>query len=89
MNIAEASHLGRESLWMVLLVGSPVLMTALLVGTLISVLQAATQIHEQSLASVAKLFSACVVLSVASGWMLEQLVTNAERSFARASEVAR
>jgi len=50
-----AIHLGREALYVALLVAAPMLGLALIVGLIISILQATTQLHEQTLSFVPKL----------------------------------
>lgn len=66
--------MGQEALLLLLLVGAPVLATVMLVGLLVSLFQAVTQIHEATLAFVPKLVAAMVVLAVAGPWMLNMLV---------------
>ncbi len=59
---------------MLLLVSAPLLLAILLVGLLVSVLQAATQINEATLSFVPKVLAAVAVLAVAGPWMLTMLV---------------
>jgi flagellar biosynthetic protein FliQ len=59
---------------MLLMVSAPVLGTALLVGLLVSLFQAVTQIHEATLAFVPKLIAVVVVFAVVGPWMLTMLV---------------
>lgn len=66
--------MGQEALLLLLMVGAPVLATVMLVGLLVSLFQAVTQIHEATLAFVPKLVAAMVVLAVAGPWMLNMLV---------------
>jgi len=66
--------MGQEALLLLLMVGAPVLATVMLVGLLVSLFQAVTQIHEATLAFVPKLVAAMVVLAVAGPWMLSMLV---------------
>jgi len=54
MTGAEVLDLGREAIWLTLLIGAPVMLVALVVGLVISVLQTLTQIQEQTLAFVPK-----------------------------------
>jgi len=89
MNLTEATHLGREALWTVLLVAGPALIVTLVVGTVLSLLQAVTQVHEQTLAFLPKLLAVALVFAVGAGWMAEELTRFGVRSFAHAAEVTR
>ena len=74
MDAQQAFHLGQQGLYMLLMVSAPILLTVLVVGLVVSVLQAATQINEATLSFVPKVVAAVVVLAVAGPWMLTQLV---------------
>lgn len=52
-------------------IGAPILITSLLIGLIISVFQAATQIHEQTLTFVPKLIVTAILLVVLGPWMTE------------------
>ena len=62
-----------QLLWKAVLISAPLLISVLLVGVLISILQAVTQIQEMTLTFVPKLVVCVVVLVVAGPWMLGQL----------------
>lgn len=70
---------GQQGLWMLLLVAAPVLIAVLLVGLVVSVFQAATQINEATLSFVPKIVAAVVVLAVAGPWMMTTLVEYLQR----------
>jgi flagellar biosynthesis protein FliQ len=70
---------GQQGLWMLLLVAAPVLIVVLLVGLVVSVFQAATQINEATLSFVPKIVAAVVVLAVAGPWMMTTLVEYLQR----------
>ncbi|WP_296510429.1 flagellar biosynthesis protein FliQ [Rhodoferax sp.] len=74
MNAQTVLTLGQEALLMLLMVSAPVLGTALLVGLLVSLFQAVTQIHEATLAFVPKLLAVIAVFAIAGPWMLTMLV---------------
>jgi flagellar biosynthetic protein FliQ len=59
----------REGLWLVILVSAPPLLASLGVGLIVSILQAATQVHEQTLVFVPKLLAVVLVL-IAMGPLL-------------------
>lgn len=65
---------GQQGLYLLLMVSAPVLLTVLGVGLLVSVFQAATQIHESTLSFVPKIIAAVIVLGLTGPWMLTTLV---------------
>jgi flagellar biosynthetic protein FliQ len=74
MNAQMVLSMGQDALLMLLMVSAPVLGAALLVGLLVSVFQAVTQIHEATLAFVPKLVAVIAVFAIAGPWMLTMLV---------------
>lgn len=66
--------LGQQGLLMLLTIATPILATVLIVGLVVSVLQAATQINEPTLSFVPKILATVAVLAVAGPWMLTMLV---------------
>ena len=66
--------LGQRGLLMLLMVSAPVLLTILVVGLVVSIFQAATQINEATLSFVPKVVAAVAVLAIAGPWMLSTLV---------------
>jgi flagellar biosynthetic protein FliQ len=72
--------MGQEALLMLLMVASPVLGAALVVGLLVSLFQAVTQIHEATLAFVPKLIAVMAALAIAGPWMLNMLVEYIRRA---------
>jgi flagellar biosynthetic protein FliQ len=73
MDYDRALSLMDKMLWNTLLVAGPILITALLVGLLISVLQVATQLQEMTLSYVPKLLASALVLVLLGPWMLHRL----------------
>lgn len=67
--------LGREALYAVLLVSAPMLGVSLLVGLLISIFQATTQIQEQTLTFVPKIIAVLVTAVIFAPWMLKVLLS--------------
>jgi flagellar biosynthetic protein FliQ len=65
---------GQHGLYMLLMISAPILIAVLLVGLVISVFQAATQINEQTLSFVPKVMAAVAVLAIAGPWMMTMLV---------------
>lgn len=74
MNAQMVLTMGQEALLMLVMVASPVLGAALVVGLLVSLFQAVTQIHEATLAFVPKLIAVVAVFAIAGPWMLNMLV---------------
>jgi flagellar biosynthesis protein FliQ len=72
--------MGHEALLLLLMVSAPVLGVVLLVGLLVSLFQAITQIHEATLAFVPKLIAAMAVFAFAGPWMLTMLVEYIRRT---------
>lgn len=64
-----------QLLWKAALISAPLLLTVLLVGVLVSVLQVITQIQEMSLTFIPKLIAAIAVLGVTGPWMLRELAS--------------
>jgi len=60
----------KEALWVTLQVAGPVLIISIIVGLVISVIQAATQIHEQTLTFVPKLIAIALVLLLTGTWVM-------------------
>ena len=64
----------REGVGVALKLGAPMLLLSMLVGILVAIFQAVTQIHEQSLSFILKLIVVVLILLVGGGWMLETLL---------------
>ena len=73
--------IGRQALWLAVLLAGPMLGAALTVGLFIGVIQAATQIQEMTLSFIPKLLALVVVLFVVGPWMLRIIVTFSQRLF--------
>ena len=80
MDSQHVFTLGQQALWMLLMISAPVLLTVLGVGLVVSVFQAATQIHEATLSFVPKIIAAVAVLAIAGPWMLTTLVEFVQRT---------
>jgi flagellar biosynthetic protein FliQ len=83
MDIATVIDLGREALWMTILVSAPLLGVALAAGLLIGVVQAATSINEMTLSFIPKLAALAVVLVLTGGWQIGVMVDFTRRIFER------
>lgn len=73
--------IGRDAMLMVLLLGAPLLGISLLIGLIISLFQAVTQINEMTLTFVPKLIGIALILLALGPWMLEQVLGFTARMF--------
>ena len=80
MDATQVFTVGQQGLYMLLLVSAPLLISVLVIGLVVSILQAATQIHEATLSFVPKVIGAVAVLAVAGPWMLTTLVEYLQRT---------
>lgn len=87
MNAQEVITLGQQALYVTVLLAAPLLLTALAVGLVISVLQAATQINEMTLSFLPKLLALFLVLITAGPWMLALIVDYMQRILIRVGTV--
>lgn len=74
MDPQAALTLGQNALFLLLMVSAPVLAVVLVVGLVISLFQAITQINEATLSFVPKLIAAIAVFAIAGPWMMTTLV---------------
>lgn len=74
MNADSVLQIVREALLLVLLLSAPPVLAAMVVGLIISVFQAATQIQEQTLTVVPKIVAVFAVLAAVGLWMIGQMV---------------
>ena len=79
MDSQQVFTYGQQGLYLLLMVPAPVLLTVLVVGLVVSIFQAATQIHEATLSFVPKMIAAVAVLMFAGPWMLSTLVEYLQR----------
>ena len=80
MNAQMVLTMGQEALLTLLMVASPLLGIVLVVGLVISLFQAITQINEATLTFIPKLVAAMLVLALAGPWMLNLLVDYIRRT---------
>ena len=80
MNAQMVLTMGQEALLTLMMVASPVLGVVLLVGLLISLFQAITQINEATLTFIPKLVAAMLVLALAGPWMISVLIDYLRRT---------
>jgi len=73
--------LGRQALELTLMLSGPPLIAALVIGLLVSIFQAATQINEMTLTFIPKLIGIFLVLLIAGPWMLELILDYMRRLY--------
>jgi flagellar biosynthetic protein FliQ len=82
MNSTAVINLMSEALQLTLLISAPLLLTALAVGLVVSVFQAATQINEMTLSFIPKLVGVFFAVVVSGPWILQLLIDYTQRLFA-------
>ena len=83
MDASTVIDLGRESLWVAVLVAAPLLGTALAMGLLVGILQAATSIQEMTLSFIPKLAVMVLALVLFGSWQISVMVDFFQRIFER------
>ena len=81
MDASRAIDLGRQAVMLTLVVGLPVLLTGFLVALVVSVLQAATQVQDQTLSFVPRILAMLAAAVVAGPWMLARIVEFGRQMF--------
>lgn len=74
MDAQQVFTIGQQGLTLLLLVSAPILLTVLVVGLLVSIFQAATQISEATLSFVPKIVGAVAMMALAGPWIMTMLV---------------
>jgi len=74
MTIALAIDWYRKMLWTAILVGGPVIIAGVVIGLIVAILQAATQVNDSAVAFAPKALATIVTIVIAGPWMLSQLV---------------
>lgn len=77
----DFAQLAAEGLWMILILSLFPLLASLIVGLVVSLFQALTQIQEQTLTFVPKIVATILVIMITAGWMMDNLKTFAENTF--------
>jgi len=73
--------IGQQAVEMTLLISAPLLLTALVIGLVVSIFQAATQINEMTLSFIPKMLGIFVVLIFTGPWMISLMVDYIQRLF--------
>jgi|TARA_B110001452_G_C14911989_1_gene318757 flagellar biosynthetic protein FliQ len=83
MDAAQVIDLGRESLWVAVMVAAPLLGVALAVGLFVGILQAATSIQEMTLSFIPKLGAMILALVIFGSWQIATMVDFFRRIYER------
>ena len=82
MDGMAVSDLMRDAVSLVIKLGGPMLVLSMLVGVVVAIFQAVTQIHEQTIGFILKVAVIVAVLLLGGGWMLESLQEYTREIFA-------
>ena len=83
MDSAQVIDLGKESLWVAVMVAAPLLGVALGVGLIVGIFQAATSIQEMTLSFIPKLAVMVIALIIFGNWQLSVMVNFFQQIFER------
>ncbi len=87
MEITQVVDIFRDGIGVALRVGAPILLLSLIVGVLVAILQAVTQIHEQTISFVLKLIVVVLFLIMGGSWMMATMQDYALELFELMKEV--
>ncbi|WP_295859163.1 flagellar biosynthetic protein FliQ [uncultured Oscillibacter sp.] len=77
----NAGEILRQGVFVVIRLAGPILLLSMIVGVLVAIFQAVTQIHDQTLGFVLKLLVTVLILFFAGGWMMNTLVEYSQYLF--------
>lgn len=83
MTPETVTTIGQEALWVTMLIAAPLLLSALAVGLLVGMFQAATQINEMTMSFIPKLLVLVAALVISGPWMLGVIVNYTQQLMAQ------
>ena len=89
MSIGDVTTLLRQGILEVLIIAAPLLLSALIVGLVVAILQATTSIQEQTLTFVPKIVAILLMLAFLGGWMFSSLRDYTIQLFQRIPDMVR
>ena len=89
MDQAYIIHLASELLWLVLILSLPAVVVASVVGVAVGLVQALTQVQDQTVSFLIKLLATCITLAATIHWIGGELINYATRSFDLISQMGR
>jgi len=81
MSTGDLIGIFKDAIFTGMIVAGPILLVSMLVGLVISIIQAATSINEQTMTFVPKLIITALLMIIAGGWMLQQMMDLVFRIF--------
>jgi flagellar biosynthesis protein FliQ len=81
LNEGTVTHLAVQAMTVALMVSAPFLLAGLAVGLIVSIIQAATSIQEQTLSFIPKVMVTGLVIAIGGPWMMDQLVGYTQNLF--------
>ena len=81
MDTSIVADVLREGVGVAIKLAAPMLLLSMLVGVIVALFQAVTQIHEQTISFILKLIVVVAVLMIGGGWMMETLLDYARSLF--------
>ncbi len=79
VTLDQVISIGKETIGTTLLVAAPCLVISVVVGLIISIFQATTQIHDQTLSFVPKILAVMLSMMIFGGWMLKVVIDFTQR----------
>ena len=89
MDIGEATYLAQKAMLTIGMVCGPVLGVALVVGMIISLMQAVTQVQEMTIVFVPKIIAVFIVIALLAPWMLQEMVLYGQLCFTSIEDVTK
>lgn len=81
MSEGEILKVFTDGLWLIVKIAGPILMASVVIGLVVAIFQAATQIHEQTLTFVPKLIAIALIFLVSGSWMIKLMIEFIESLF--------
>lgn len=81
MSQGEILNVFNEGLWLIVMIAGPILLASVVIGLIVAIFQAATQIHEQTLTFVPKLIVIALIFLVSGSWMMRLMIEFMEYLF--------
>lgn len=81
MSEVEVMHIAQQAILITFKLAAPILVVSLVIGVVISLVQAVTSVQEMTLSFVPKLAGIAIVIVVSGGWMMQQLTTYSRELF--------
>jgi flagellar biosynthetic protein FliQ len=82
MEMAQALDLGRQALWITLVLSAPILLVGLVVGLVVSIVQTVTQIQDQTVSLVPKIVAMFAAAAFFVPWLAQRVIEYSQAMFA-------